>query len=165
MPEPLFLGGVSHDVPVFLVNPSFEVALLRYRAEGGWLESTVEPFAELGFGLRFGSEAAGWPPRIRRGYAEIDWRLISVTIPVGRNEYRWHDVPISPPAEALVRDLRWVLVVVTSLDPHRFRLGDLLNHMLGGRAAMGRAPLAVRRAPRFEGKTRATPRQKDRRRR
>ncbi|MCI3928451.1 hypothetical protein [Streptomyces sp. AN091965] len=132
-------------VPTFLVNPSYECALLRRTRDGGWRVATLDPFVSLGLALDFPSRR---PPAVPALSAAIDGDRISVDVRHdGGVVHAWHDVPIGADVAAAVRESGEVLVAVTTLlDVGRpFPLDALLTLLGGRRVALGPARLSALR--------------------
>ncbi|MCI3900381.1 hypothetical protein [Streptomyces spectabilis] len=134
-------------LPTFLVNPSYECALLRRADDTGWRVATLEPFVALGLALDFPSRR---PPVVPALSAALDGDRISVDV---RHEggvlHAWHDVPIGADVADAVRASGDVLVAVTTLlDVSKPFPLDVLLALLGARrVALGPARLtSVRRS-------------------
>lgn len=143
LPARRMLGLSSEDIPFFLVNPSFEAALLHNRDGKGWRVWTVEFFKELGLDLR-GSTAvpsAGPTPALA---ASIEDHRISVTVRLGQVHRHWPDVPLFPQTARLVRSHGSIVVgVTTRLDVHqRLSHPEIAAGAMSGSMAVGVAALA-----------------------
>ncbi|NDU77834.1 hypothetical protein GWI34_35275 [Actinomadura sp. DSM 109109] len=137
---PDVLGDFA-ETPVFLVNPSYEAALLR-RARGGWRLSTVERYAELGLSLDV-FPSLGEPNPILSADVDDDRITITMRAP-GDRVRRWPDVPLAPPVADLARRRGSIVVAVTTvvdaaqpMDPMRAWMVTLG----GGMSALGTAAL------------------------
>ncbi|WP_037824322.1 hypothetical protein [Streptomyces sp. NRRL B-1347] len=128
-------------VPTFLVNPSYECALLRRAADSGWRVATLDPFVLLGLVLDFPSRR---PPVVPALSAALDGDRISVDVRYdGAVLHAWHDVPIDAEIADAVRESGDVLVAVTTLlDVSKpFPLDVLLTLVGARRVALGPARL------------------------
>jgi hypothetical protein len=127
------------NVPLFLVNPSYEYAFLR--EDDGWRITNLEPFTQLGFGLEFPSKPLPPLPALS---ASIDGDRISVDV---RHEdavlHAWHDVPIALDVARVVHEWGDVMVAVTTLMDvsKRFTVGQAVDLMAAGGVALAQAPL------------------------
>ncbi len=133
-------------VPTFVVNPSYECALLRRARDGGWRVATLDPFVSLGLALDFPSRR---PPAVPALSAVLDGDRISVDVRHGGGVvHAWHDVPIAADVAAAARQSGEVLVAVTTLlDVSRpFPLDALLTLLGGRRVALGPARLSSPRS-------------------
>lgn len=129
-------------LPVFLVNPSYEYALLREGDDGRWRVANLEWFTALGFQLELRAEPG---PLLAALSASIDGGRISVDVRhEGSVPHAWHDVPIDASVTETVHAWGDILVAVTTLlDVGKaFRLERLLLMLGAGRVALGRARLA-----------------------
>ncbi|QDQ09722.1 hypothetical protein [Streptomyces spectabilis] len=138
-------------LPIFLVNPSYECALLRRADDTGWRVATLEPFVRLGLALDFPSRR---PPVVPALSAALDGDRISVDVRHdGGVLHAWHDVPIGADVADAVRASGEVLVAVTTLlDVSRPLALDALLALFGARGvALGPARLtSVRRSRRAQ---------------
>lgn len=166
MPALLTLGAASDGTPFFLVNPSYEAALLQYvdgergdrergedgetsenREDGetprGWQVWTVEVFKELG--LDGGLHTLSPDAVPTRGLtASIADRKVSVTVRSGEVLHHWPDIPLSPETERLARSRGSIVVGVTTLFDIHKPITDLQigMHVATGEFAVGVAALA-----------------------
>jgi hypothetical protein len=127
------------DVPLFLVNPSYEYALLR--DDGGWRVANLEPFARLGFGLQFPSRPLPPLPSLS---ASIDGDRVSVDVRHdGAVMHAWHDVPVEHDIARVTHRWGSLLVGVTTLlDVSRpVMVEGLMDLMAVGGVALAQAPL------------------------
>ncbi len=127
-------------VPVFLVNPSYEAALLRRDSGGPWRVASLTPFIELGLVQRFPSDPLPPVPALT---AVIDGDRISVDVRHGPVRYAWHDIPVSATVRDTVR--RWgeiMVAVTTSLDVRARLTHERVRQLMGaGMMALGPARL------------------------
>ncbi|MEW2354396.1 hypothetical protein [Spirillospora sp. NPDC029432] len=127
------------EMPLFLVNPSYECALLR--EDGGWRVANLEPFTRLGFGLEFPSRPLPPLPSLS---ASIDGDRIRVDV---RHEgavlHAWHDVPIAHDIARVTHEWGVIMVAATTLMDvsKRFTIGQVMDLMAAGRVALAQAPL------------------------
>ncbi|WP_433466659.1 hypothetical protein [Spirillospora sp. CA-128828] len=127
------------EVPLFLVNPSYEYALLR--EDRDWRVANLEPFTLSGFGLEFPSRPLPPLPALA---ASIDGDRIGVDV---RHEgaviHAWRDVPVEYDIARVTHRWGSILVAVTTLmDVGRpFKIGHLMDLMAAGGVAFAQAPL------------------------
>lgn len=129
------------NVPIFLVNPSYEYAFLRESDDGQWRIATLEMFTALGFALEFPSEPGPLLPSLS---ASLDRGRISVDV---RHDdsvlHAWHGVPIPADISAVVHGWGDIMVAVTTLMDVRkpFTIEQIQLLLATGRVALGRARL------------------------
>ncbi|MEE6261043.1 DEAD/DEAH box helicase family protein [Plantactinospora sonchi] len=135
----------SSGLPMFLVNPSYEAALLRH-VDGRWRVWTVEHFVDLGFSLEMASERAEPIPILA---AELDRDRISVEVRIGGVvRHAWRDLPISPATFNRVSASYQIMVGVTTLaDVHR----PLTEEQISGLMRYQRMALGSARITSFAG--------------
>lgn len=132
----------SSGLAMFVVNPSYESAVLREQSGEGWQIWTVKGFVDLGFGLEMTVERAKPLPTLT---ATIDEDRISVEV---RGEsaraYFWPDIPLSEATAKAVRSGGSILVGVTTLlDVRRPVTEEQIMTLMGhGRIALGAARVA-----------------------
>ncbi|MGA4843632.1 hypothetical protein [Streptomyces sp. G45] len=134
-------------LPVFLVNPSYECALLRKDGGGEWHTATLDPYLRLGLSLVSASLTLDALPALR---ATIDEDRISVEVVDGDSvTHAWHDVPLRDEVSSAVRGLGKVLVgVTTKLDVRGPFAEAALQRLMGERqVALGVAGLTSVRLP------------------
>ncbi|MEO3826824.1 hypothetical protein [Actinomadura sp. B10D3] len=127
------------ELPLFLVNPSYEYALLR--DDGGWRVANLEPFVRLGFELEFPSRPLPPLPALS---ASIDGDRVSVDVRhEGAVMHAWRDVPIEHEIARVTHDWGSLMVGVTTLfDVSRaFLVERLMDLMAVGGVALAQAPL------------------------
>lgn len=129
------------EMPLFLVNPSYECALLR--EDDGWRVANLEPFTRLGFGLEFPSRPLPPLPALS---ASIDGDRIRVDVDVrheGAVLHAWHDVPIALDIARVTHEWGAIMVAVTTLMDvsRRFTIGQVMDLMAAGGMALAQAPL------------------------
>ncbi|WP_412516199.1 hypothetical protein K8Z49_34950 [Actinomadura madurae] len=127
------------EMPLFLVNPTYEYALLR--EDGGWRVANLEPFARLGFGLEFPSRPLPPLPALS---ASIDGDRVSVDVRHdGAVMHAWRDVPVEHDIARVTHNWGSLMVGVTTLvDVSRpFRIEGLMDLMVVGGVALAQAPL------------------------
>ncbi|WP_307532231.1 hypothetical protein [Streptomyces umbrinus] len=128
-------------MPIFLVNPSYEYALLRQVDGKEWRIATLDPFVSLGFARDFPSQSVPPVPALA---AMIDGDRISVAVRhEGAVMHSWHNIPIAPEISTVVREWEHIMVAVTTLLDVRKPIPlDLLRTLIGARkVALGPARL------------------------
>ncbi|QOV37723.1 hypothetical protein IM697_04685 [Streptomyces ferrugineus] len=142
MPSAMTFGLSSEDIPFFLVNPSYESALLQDSDGEGWRVWTVDLFQELG--LDRGLEALKSDAPTRALSASIDGEWISITVRAGKVRHHWLDIPLTAETAGLVRSRGSIVVAVTT----RVDVYQPLSHfqveayMAAGLMAVGVAALS-----------------------
>lgn len=117
LPAAAALGASDVDVPVFLVNPSYESALLRSGADG-WRLGTIARYTELG--LSRGPTPSLTEPNPILSATVNDGR-VSVTMRAPGDIPRdWSNIPMSADVADLVRSRGSIVVAVTTVvDVHQ----------------------------------------------
>lgn len=155
LPAVMTLGLSSDDTPLFLVNPSYEAALLQNSDDEGWQVWTVSLFKELG--LDRGLQALESDVPTRALSASIEGQWISVTVRAGKVQHHWPDIPLSPETARLALSRGSIVVgVTTRLDVHQ-RLTDL---QIGAGVVTGSMAVGVAALPRPSGKGKVRRRRK-----
>ncbi|KAB2340606.1 hypothetical protein [Actinomadura rudentiformis] len=135
------VGAPAVDLPVFLVNPSYEAALLC-RDKGGWRLCTLRTYAELGLSLEMLPSLDEPNPILS---AHIDGDRITVTMQSPGDRVRqWSNIPLAPSVADLVRQRESIVVAVTTLvdmsQPMELMQAWMLT-VAGGLSAVGVAAL------------------------
>lgn len=134
----------ASGLALFLVNPSYEAALLRHGAAGGWRVRTVESFVELGLSMEMSPERATAVPALS---AMLDGDRISVEARVdGAVAHAWPNIPISPAfLRSAYADGQVMVAVGTLVDVRR----PLTETQITGLMAYRRLALGAARIARF----------------
>ncbi|MFF8104380.1 hypothetical protein ACF07S_32540 [Streptomyces sp. NPDC016640] len=118
MPAVMTLGLSSEDIPFFLVNPSYESALLQDCDGEGWRVWTVNLFKELGLDRGLEALQSDVPTRaLAASISEsvsVPYQWISITVRAGKVQHHWPDIPLSPETARLVRSRGSIVVGVTT---------------------------------------------------
>ncbi|MCP9953147.1 hypothetical protein [Actinomadura madurae] len=127
------------ELPLFLVNPSYEYALLRNA--DGWRVANLEPFVRLGFEMVFPSSPLPPLPALS---ASIDGDRVSVDVQHGGAVlHAWRDVPIEHDVARVTHNWGSLMIGVTTLvDVSRpFLVERLMDLIAVGGVAIAQAPL------------------------
>lgn len=117
LPAAAALGASDVDVPVFLVNPSYESALLRSGADG-WLLGTIGRYTELG--LSRGPAPSLTEPNPILSATVHDGRISVAMRAPGDIPRNWSNIPMSADVADLVRSRGSIVVAITTVvDVHQ----------------------------------------------
>lgn len=128
------------NTPVFLVNPTYELATLR-RDDGRWRLATLDPFAAYGMGTDLFDGVTAQPSLS----VVVDRERITAQITNdGAVAHSWHVAPLSPGMREAVDAREWLTVgVTTSLDVGRRMPGNPLPKLIEARQVrLGAARIA-----------------------
>lgn len=115
------------STPVFLVNPSYEFAMLR-RDHGRWCLDTLDRFAAYGMGTDLFDGVIAQPSLS----VVVDEDRISAQITDGASvAHSWHVTPLSPRMREAVDTKEWLTIgVTTSLDLRKRMSGNPLPKLI-----------------------------------
>ncbi|MBV7698335.1 hypothetical protein [Streptomyces sp. TRM70350] len=118
------------NTPVFLVNPYYELAMLR-RDDGRWRPATLDPFAAYGMGTDLFDGVIAQPSL---SVVVAEDRISAQITDNGTVAHRWDLSPLSPKLRDAVDAKEWLTVgLTTSLDLGRRLSGNPLPTLINAR--------------------------------